>query len=111
MHLIDTVSFNETTRSDKEVVTELTTAVLMAADAGGIHQFLICVDVKSKSLPVFSIDVLNALDDLNKMRTIWTYGTLLFTHAGKCGETERAEIDEFLNGEKLRKTKNIDYKI
>ena len=42
VHLIDTVGFNETSRSDRKVQTELTTAVLMAADAGGIHQFLKC---------------------------------------------------------------------
>ena len=38
--------FNEMTRSDREVQIELTTAVLIAADAGGVHQFLICVDMK-----------------------------------------------------------------
>ena len=33
VHLIDTVGFSEVSRSDKEVLTELTTAVLMAAES------------------------------------------------------------------------------
>ena len=49
---------------------------------------------------MFSTDVQNALDNMDKMRTIRPYVMLLFTHAGKCGKTERqrrAEIDEFIS--------------
>ena len=57
--------------------------------------------MKSESLPISNIDDLtSALDDLDKVRTIWPYATLLFTKAGKCGETEgqrRAKIDEFIS--------------
>ena len=99
VHLIDTVGFDEMSRSDKEVLKEFTAAVLMAADAGGIHQFLICVDANSESLPLFSSDVLSALIDLDGMRAIWPYATLLFTKAGKCGYTEcqrGSEIDRLI---------------
>ena len=100
VHLIDTVGFDEMSKSDKEVMKELTAAVLMAADAGGVHQFLICVDVNSESQPIFNNDVLSTLIDLDQMKTIWPYTTLLFTKAGKCGDTEnlrRAEIDKFIS--------------
>ena len=80
VRLIDTVGFNEMTRSDREVQIELTTAVLMAADAGGVHQFLICVNVASYNpLPILSADVVSALHDVDRMRTIWPDVMLLIT--------------------------------
>ena len=86
MRLTNTVDFDETMRSPAEILTELATAVLMAADAGGIHAFLICVNLSSKS--TFSPTVQRALEDLDKMNTIWPYVMLLFTNAGQCGETD-----------------------
>ena len=84
VRLIDTVGFNEMTRSDVEVQIELTTAVLMAADAGGVHQFVICVDLRSHNpLPILNDDVVHALCDLNDMRTIWPHVILLIANAAQ----------------------------
>ena len=48
-------------------------------------QLLICVDMKSFPLqPTFSVDVVRALDDLDRMRTIWPN----FTNAGEYGFSE-----------------------
>jgi hypothetical protein len=45
LHFIETVGFDEMRRSKMEILTELTTALLMAADTGGVHVFLICVNL------------------------------------------------------------------
>ena len=52
-------------------------------------QLLICVDMKSFPLqPTFSVDVVGALDDLDRIRTIWPNAMLLFTNAGEYGFSE-----------------------
>ena len=95
VRLIDTVGFNEMTRSDILVQIELTKAVLMAADAGGVHQFLICADLRSPNpMSVLSVDVVSALNDLDEMRTIWPHVMLLITNAAKSGYTRHLRAEE-----------------
>ena len=72
--LIDTVGLGEERKSPDDVLVELTTAVLMSADAGGIHAFLICVDLQSLS----SSQKLRELDDLEAMKNFSPYVILLF---------------------------------
>ena len=76
--LIDTVGLGEESKSQDDVLLELTTAVLMAADAGGIHAFLICVNFQSLS----SIHTLTELDDLEEMKNFWPHAILVFTNSG-----------------------------
>ena len=84
LRLIDTVGFDEGFEFPDYLLTELTKAVLMAADAGGIHAFLICAKVGH----LFDYDVIKSLDDLNFMKPIFAHAMLLVTYAGKYGETE-----------------------
>ena len=84
LRLIDTVGLDEKLRPIDDVLTELTTAVLMAADAGGVHAFLICSNLES----LFSSFVMNELLDLQQMNNFWPHAVMLFTSAGIAGQTE-----------------------
>ena len=97
LHVIETVGLDEMRRSREEVLTELTTAVLMAADAGGVNAFLICVNLGSE--PMFSYDVATALEDLEAMKTIWSRAILLFMNAkvnGESVEQRTAAVNELI---------------
>ena len=84
LRLIDTVGFDDPSKSPENVLAELTTAVLMAADAGGIHAVLICTKVDQP----FGNKVVRFLDDLNSMTPIFDRCMLVFMNAGKCDATE-----------------------
>ena len=85
--VIDTVGLDERQLSEDAFLRELTTAVLIASDDGGIHVFLICVDVNSIS----SDSDLSMLDDLEAMKNFWPHAMILFTNAGRCS---RAKTDK-----------------
>ena len=58
--------------------------MLIASDSGGIHVFLICVDVNSIS----SDSDLSMLDDLEAMKNFWPHAIVLFTNAGRCSSAK-----------------------
>ena len=57
----------------------------MAADAGGVHVFLICINLGSD--PMFSVDAANALQDLEAMETIFSHAILVFMNTKAIGES------------------------
>ena len=93
LRLIDSVGLDDYKISPDEVLRELTRALLVAAEAGGVHAFLICVNVET----LFSSSVKSALEDLEKMKNFWPHAIVLFTNAGKWGDTD-SERDRIFNG-------------
>lgn len=59
--------------------------MLMAANAGGIHCFLICVDVQSLAF----CPKLGEVEDLAEMKDFWPHAILLFTSASPIDADER----------------------
>ena len=49
----------------------------MAADAGGVHAFLIWVNLGSEPI----LDIASTLEELDAMDTIWSHAILLFMNA------------------------------
>ena len=84
LRLIDTVGLDDSQKTSVEVVRDLTTAVLMASEYGGVASLLICVDL----LASFSGNFKTVLEDLERMKNFWPHAILLLTNSGKYGNTD-----------------------
>ena len=91
LSMIDTVGLDDTEKSPEKVLQELTTAVLMAADAGGVHAFLLCVNLGTAISDTF----VTTLQELEKMKDFWPHSILLFTNVGDPGDTDEERREKF----------------
>ena len=57
----------------------------MASDPGGVHAFLVCVNLGSD--PMFSYDAASALENLEAMESISSHAILVFMNAKAIGES------------------------
>jgi hypothetical protein len=96
LRLIRSIGLDVTTKSKEEVLVHLCKAILTASDAGGVHAFLICINLQST--PLVGTDVVNALTDLGQFNPIWSHFMLLFMNAGILTETgvnRTGDFDKF----------------
>jgi hypothetical protein len=95
--VIDTVGLNdkELRKSPTELVKQWATAALIPAEMGGIHAFLVCINMLSLSSR-FSLGI---LDELEGMANFWPYTTLVLTHsAWRAKARSQTEILDTFDG-------------